>query len=418
MSGGARITVGGDRLCADSLCVRDPELVRFVADHEEADRPKLLERALRVGLIALANAGVTINVDAVRREFAALLETMTHANEAACEVLTTTLRENFADADGRLPRTLDRFLGERGELRTLTAELFDPERRDSAIGRIRALLGTYFDGDASLLAQLLDPAREGSPLHGFRDEVRDGLERVAERLSVLEAARTARAEERARGTAKGGDFEQMVGDRLAPLARGCGDLLEHTGTTTGDEVRAKTGDYVLQLDPCWTRGVEVRVAIEAKDRRLGLAPLARELDAARRNRGAAVAVAVFAPGLAPPGCAPLTLPGRDVICELDPEDAQAPGFEAAIRLARALALVSSRERPAAVDVCAVSGQLESVRNRLRDIQGMKTRLTSMKGVADEVASALDGLRAGVLECVTAIETELATAAGAEQEDAA
>lgn len=42
----------------------------------------------------------------------------------------------------------------------------------------------------------------------------------------------------------------------------------------------------------------------------------------------------------------------------------------------------------------------------------------MKGVADEVASALDGLRAGVLECVTAIETELATAAGAEEEDAA
>jgi hypothetical protein len=403
MSGGARITVGGDRLCADSLCVRDPELVRFVADHEEADRPELVERALRVGLIALANAGVTINVDAVRREFAALLETMTHANEAACEVLTTTLRENFADADGRLPRTLDRFA---------------PERRARAIGRIRALLGTYFDGDASLLAQLLDPAREGSPLHGFRDEVRDGLERVAERLSVLEAARTARAEERARGTAKGGDFEQMVGDRLAPLARGCGDLLEHTGTTTGDEVRAKTGDYVLQLDPCWTRGAEVRVAIEAKDRRLGLAPLARELDAARRNRGAAVAVAVFAPGLAPPGCAPLTLHGRDVICELDPEDAQAPGFEAAIRLARALALVSSRERPAAVDVCAVSGQLEAVRNRLRDIQGMKTRLTSMKGVADEVASALDGLRAGVLECVTAIETELAAAVGAEQEHAA
>jgi hypothetical protein len=418
MSGGARITIDGDRLCADSLCVRDPELVRFVADHDQVDQPALVERALRVGLIALANAGVTVNVDAVRREFGALLDRMDRSNEAASEVLKTTLRENFADADGRLPRTLDRFLGERGELRRLTAELFDPERRDSAIGRIRTLLGTYFDGDGALLAQLLDPAREGSPLHAFRDEVREGFERIAERLSVLEAARTARAEERARGTAKGGDFEDQVGERLAPLARCCGDLLEPTGTTVGAGVRAKTGDYVLQLDPCWTRGAEVRVAIEAKDRRLGLTALARELDAARRNRGAAVAVAVFAPGLAPAGCAPLTLHGRDVICELDPEDPEAPGFEAAIRLARALALVSSRQRPATVDVSAVSGQLEAVRNRLRDIQGMKTKLTSMKGVADEVASALDGLRAGVLECVTAIETELATAAGDEQEEAA
>ncbi|TMD03707.1 MAG: hypothetical protein E6J03_07190, partial [Chloroflexi bacterium] len=186
-----QVTIEGDRLCADSLCVRDPELVRFVAEHEDADRPALVERALRVGLIALANAGVTVNVDAVQREFAALLERMDRSNEAASEALTTTLRDNFADADGRLPRTLDRFLGERGELRRLTAELFDPERRDSAIGRIRTLLGTYFDGDGALLAQLLDPAREGSPLHGFRDEMREGLERVAERLSNLEAARTA-----------------------------------------------------------------------------------------------------------------------------------------------------------------------------------------------------------------------------------
>ncbi|TMD97391.1 MAG: hypothetical protein E6I76_06065 [Chloroflexi bacterium] len=412
-----QVTIEGDRLCADSLCVRDPELVRFVAEHEDADRPALVERALRVGLIALANAGVTVNVDAVQREFAALLERMDRSNEAASEALTTTLRDNFADADGRLPRTLDRFLGERGELRRLTAELFDPERRDSAIGRIRTLLGTYFDGDGALLAQLLDPAREGSPLHGFRDEMREGLERVAERLSNLEAARTARAEERARGTAKGGDFEDHVGHRLAPLARCWGDLLEHTGTTVGAGVRAKTGDYVLQLDPSWTRGVEVRVAIEAKDRRLGLTALARELDGARRNRGAAVAVAVFAPGLAPAGCAPLTLHGQDVICELDPDDPEAPGFEAAIRLARALALVASRQRPATVDVSAVTGQLESVRNRLREIQGMKTKLTSMKGVADDVACALDGLRAGVLDCVIAIEAELATAACADDEAA-
>src|SRR5690242_2247615 len=102
MSDASRITVEGDRLCAHSVCVRDPELVRFVAEREEADRPALVERALRVGLIALANAGATVNVDAVRREFAALLERMDRSNEAACEVLKTTLRENFADADGRL----------------------------------------------------------------------------------------------------------------------------------------------------------------------------------------------------------------------------------------------------------------------------------------------------------------------------
>ena len=79
--------------------------------------------------------------------------------------------------------------------------------------------------------------------------------------------------------------------------------------------------------------------------------------------------------------------------------------------------MASRQRPATVDVSAVTGQLESVRNRLREIQGMKTKLTSMKGVADDVACALDGLRAGVLDCVIAIEAELATAACADDEAA-
>ncbi|MGH7747946.1 MAG: hypothetical protein ACREQ5_24775, partial [Candidatus Dormibacteria bacterium] len=138
MSGDARITLDGDRLCVEALCLRDPEAVRFVADHDDSDRPALVERALRVGLIALANAGVTVDVDAVRREFERLVEGVDRSNEAAAQILERSLREHFADGDGRLPRTLDRFLGERGELRRLTSELFDPERRDSAIGRMRA----------------------------------------------------------------------------------------------------------------------------------------------------------------------------------------------------------------------------------------------------------------------------------------
>ena len=48
--------------------------------------------------------------------------------------------------------TLERFLGDKGALRAYVGELFDETKRDSAIGRMRTLLGTYFDGDASKLA--------------------------------------------------------------------------------------------------------------------------------------------------------------------------------------------------------------------------------------------------------------------------
>ncbi len=119
--------------------------------------PAFVERAMKIGLLALQDAGVTVNVDVVRTEFEKLIRQSEQVNVRAAEALDQTLRSNFADGDGRLPRTLERFLGDKGALRAYVGELFDETKRDSAIGRMRTLLGTYFDGDASKLAVLLDP---------------------------------------------------------------------------------------------------------------------------------------------------------------------------------------------------------------------------------------------------------------------
>ncbi len=409
MVSGPRVTLGPGGLEAGGMRLGDADLVRFVAETAEDQRGALLERALRVGLIALRNAGVSVNVDYVEKEFARLVHQMeaTHARaEAAVEKV---LCETFGDEQGRLPQTLDRFLGDRGTLRRLVDDLFDDERRDSAIGRMRTLLAGYFDGDGAVLARLLDPTREGSPLHGFRGEVREGLRDLTDRLTRLEAGQAARAEERARGTAKGVEFEDVVEARLGTIARSCGDLVERCGAMVGESVRGRSGDLVLLVNPAVTRGLEVRIAVEAKNGPVGVTAIGRHLDAARRNRRAAVAVAVYHAGTAPPGCAPLTLHGQDVICELDPEDAGDPGFEAAIRLARALAIASVRQRSVEIDAEAVRGHLDSARNRLQAVRGMKSKLTSIASCAGEIAATLDEMRADVLECIVAVEVELRVA---------
>src|SRR6185503_10324202 len=129
-----------------------------------------------------------------------------------------TLRANFADGEGKLPRTLETFLGDRGKLKATVEELFDPSRRDSAVGRISGMLDKYFDGDASQLARLLDPTRLGSPLHQFRTEVADGFRGLQERLVAIEAAQRARGEERSRSAAKGADFEDLLEAMLGDIA--------------------------------------------------------------------------------------------------------------------------------------------------------------------------------------------------------
>ena len=412
------VRVDGDRLTVEHLVLADRALAAFVSERPEEDRPLLVERALRIGLVALQDAGVSMNVEVVRKEFEALLTRTEAANEKAATALDAVLRQNFADGDGRLPRTLERFLGDRGQLRSFVGELFDETKRDSAIGRMRQLLGTYFDGDASRLAQLLDPTRLGSPLHQFRTEVSDGFAKVNERLAAIEAAGAARASERARSSAKGTDFEDLIGTLLGELARGSGDLLDRTGDEAGDVMRSKKGDFLVTIDPELTRGAEARIVVECKDRVISGRAMRDELAEAKRNRGACVALVVFTPQHAPSGIAPFDVRGADVYCVVDPEAPEPSVLHAAVRLARLFALASLRDREVELDAAAVGEALTGIRAQLEAIRALKSHLTSIGTAAREVGDGLDRMRDGVLARVADAEAELRAAQAAATSPAA
>lgn len=403
----ARINVSGDRVTIDGLTLVDATLAAFVGEAAAEDRPRLAERALRIGLLTLANAGVSMSADVVKAEFERLYERMESTQERASEALAKTLRDNFADVDGRLPRTLERFLGDNGQLRRLTHDLFDENSRESAMGRLTELLGKYFDGDGSRLAQLLDPTRQGSPLHQFRGEVNAEFRNLTERITALEEAKRARAEERAKGTAKGADFEVALEERLGAMARGMGDLVELCGTEGGDAMLSKKGDLVITIDPSRTRGTTLRIVVEAKDRSMPLNRMTNELADARVNRSAAVALAVFTPHTAPSSVAPFALFGQDVYATYDPETDDATALEAAYRTARILALLTLRDARVQLDAEAVSRSLEDLTRQVDVVRGLKTKLTHIGSTANEVSSALDLLRAGVMRSVKDLEAQLA-----------
>jgi hypothetical protein len=406
------VHVEGETVVVDRLRVTDRSLAAFVEQRTEDERGELAERALRIGLLAIRDAGTSLDVEFVRREFDGLLARNETANQRAADALDQMLRQNFGDTDGRLPRTLEKFLGDRGQLNRFVNELFDENKRDSAIGRMRALLGSYFDGDASRLAQLLDPTRLGSPLHQFRSEMTQGFEKLNERLSAMEAAFATRGAERARSAAKGTDFENLLDGLLNEAIRGTGDALERTGVTAGDVMRSKKGDFLLTIDPQTCGGAELRVVVEAKDRGLSWRQIREELEAAKQNRTAAVAVAVFTPAHAPSGVAPFDVRFGHVLCVVDPDAPDSATLCAAIRLARLYALATLAERETNVDAARVMAAIVAVKSELDAIKAMKTQLTSVGRVAAEVTSSLDRMREQVLTRVAEAEAELR--AGVEQ----
>ena len=99
-----------------------------------------------------------------------------------------------------------------------------------------------------------------------------------------------------------------------------------------------------------------------------------ELREARENRCASVAIAVFSAAHAPTGVAPFAIVGDDVYAVVDPADPELPTLEAAVRLARLLALASLREREVEIDPSVISAALSGIREQLDAIRQLKTQL--------------------------------------------
>jgi hypothetical protein len=104
--------------------------------------------------------------------------------------------------------------------------------------------------------------------------------------------------------------------------------------------------------------------------------------------------------------APLAVIGSDVYCVYDPEADEAIGLEAAVRLARALALASLRESAVQLDVPAVQEALAEIQRAVGEVQGMKVRLTGISKAAGEVSGLLDTMRLAVLRSVKDVEAQL------------
>jgi hypothetical protein len=246
-------------------------------------------------------------------------------------------------------------------------------------------------------------------MHQFRQEIAAGFKSLEERLVAIEAAAAARGAERARSSAKGADFEDVLDGLLGDIARGAGDLLDRTGLETGAVLNSKKGDFVLTIDPTVARGCDLRVVVEAKDRPMSVRAIRDELREACENRGAAVAVAVFTPAHAPTGVAPFNVVAGDVYCVIDPAAPEIATLEAAIRLARLLALASLVEREVTVDAAAIGSALTAIREQLEIVRQLKSQLTSISNASKGVSDGLDAMRAGILARVSEAESEIRAA---------
>ncbi|MBI3456994.1 MAG: hypothetical protein HY002_14550 [Candidatus Rokubacteria bacterium] len=374
----------------------------------------MLEQVLKAGVSAIQAVGVSINVDYVDKEFQRLVGRIESSLKTGEDVMADVLEAVFAEDSGSLARALKTYLGEDGRL----SELFDPARRDSAIGKIAELLNAHFGGEGSKLYQLLDLANTSSPLHKWKTElhgefqdIRALIEKYRTEMAQQLAGEKARAEERDKGALKGRAYEALVFAAVNEVADVFGDVPEPTGDQPGLG-GSKVGDVVATLNARDTRGVPLRMVFEAKDKAIGLTPIRRELEEARTNRNAAVAVAVYSQTeYMPPGTAPFRdLSEEELLCLYDKNLGDPMTLQLAYRVARLWALAGLRRQEVELDATGVREDLDAARVQLKAIASMKSQLTKVRSAvsegADQLERELDRLREELSKVFERIEGRL------------
>jgi len=407
-----QVDIVGDRIRIASLEVVDRALAGFLESRTPEDRAETVERAMRVGLMALQSASGSIDVDHVRRAFDKLLSDAGESNKKAAAEVEEILRKTFANEGGALPATLERFLGDKGELALFTKDLFDENRRDSALGKLNTILGTYFDGDASKLAHLLDPTREASPLSGFRAEIAKRFDDVLLKIVELDASQKAAKGERKKGTAKGADFESRVIAEFTELLRATNDEIEGTGGVTGSVPDSKKGDAVITINGRDASASVLRIVVEVKDKAMTGPAIEKELAEARENRKAEIALMVFSEAAAPAGASPFVISRHGVYCVVDPEAPDVAILEAGYRLARISALIRAKSEGSGADLSAVKDAIDALRSRLDSVKEIKKTLTAIDSTTEKARDELDALRAAIVTEIDRIEEQVRASSSA------
>ena len=380
-----------DEIAIKDLTIDDLEIVSFFNQIQEddqeilqAERKRALLRALRIGVLALHNTQTRVDIEVVRSEF-----------EKLQRQIETTLKQTFDSDTGKMELVLKAYLGSGGKLE----DLFDPDRRDSAIGQIKNIFDEHFSGDGAKLRGLLDYTESNSPLK----KLYDALEKQFVELSAIlqewrgeEAEKRGRQVESEKGTSKGNIFETNLYNRVAEMANNLEDVPENTHGTPGTIRNCKVGDYVITLgENCGAPNH--RIVIEAKKaRKYNREKAINELNIAKKNRQADIGIFVFAKGYAPVEMGDFCRVGHDFFVTAD-EQAINSGeilvfLDAAYKIVRSMIVASVRVKTEQIDWTKVRRTIESTIELVNHLSDLSTKAKTIQNSAESIQKTVDNLR--------------------------
>ncbi|GMV26663.1 MAG: hypothetical protein AMXMBFR58_26940 [Phycisphaerae bacterium] len=165
-----------------ALIVRDPEVVRYLRGFVEGDaRDRAALAALRVGVLAIAQATGTIDAAALRGEGDRLIagvrgELDRHGEQVASQ-LAAALRQYLDPTDGHLPMRLNEVLRPDGQLDQLLRRHVGADNSTMAQALARQV------GEASPVFKLLNPQQQDGLVASLKTAIKEALDEQSRRVT-------------------------------------------------------------------------------------------------------------------------------------------------------------------------------------------------------------------------------------------
>jgi hypothetical protein len=377
------------------LGAEDSELAKTLAAHfgEESELLKWLSPDESRGLLAAVRGAVEEQL-AQQREHV-LRQFSLDNKDGALTRLLQELSERNGQMTGQLREQIEQLMRQ-----------FSADQEGSALNRLlenvtrstRLITAEFsLDEEKSALARL-----KRELLH-LLHEHREQNTKFQEEVKLALQALSVRKQEAARSTRHGLDFEAAVVELIHKEAQKTNDFAEATGNRTGLIKNCKKGDVVITLGPD-SAAPQAKIVVEAKeDVSYQLADACKELDEARKNRGAAVGLFVFSRKTAPTTLEPLFRLGSDVFVIWDSDDPDSDLYlRLAVSVARALAIRQQQHDASLnadlLDVEAAIANIEKAAGGLDELQ------TSAQQVGKHSEKMLDRIRIMRNELSRQIET--------------
>jgi hypothetical protein len=245
--------------------------------------------------------------------------------------------------------------------KTITSE-FSLDNDYSGLSRVKTHLTTILEAHIKTNAE-------------FQEEVKVALAKLVQKR-----------ESAAVSPEHGHEFEGAVLAFLENQSQQRGDICVATGNNPGRIKNNKKGDAVWKLGP-ETPAPGAMIVFEAKeDRAFNLATALKEIEEARKNRGADYGVFVWSRLTAPEGTKPLARYGYDLVVIWDVDDPSTdPYLLAAIEIARACVVEQHRgDAREDIDVEAIHKAINAIEKSAIGLDQIRKPAESIKSSSEKI----------------------------------